>query len=306
MSFGGLSLRDIEYVVSVAATGSFTAAAEACGVAQPSLSAQVRKVERQLGIVLFERTGRSVRPTPAGAAVIEQARSVLGEARRMFDVARGPSDPLDGVLRLGVIATLGPYLIPHLIGPLRESFPRLRLVLHEGLTADLHAQVLAGELDAVLLSLPLDDERLAGEEVLFEPFVGMLPSESELAKRNHLELDDLDGADLILMEEGHCLRDQALHFCSTARPARHAASLETLRHLVAAGIGHSLLPRLAVSSAPMLDSRIRYMPLDTNVGRIIGLVWRGTDPRGAAYRRLAAFLAALPLPGVRMRGGMQP
>lgn len=306
MSFGGLSLRDIEYVVSVATTGSFTAAAEECGVAQPSLSAQVRKVERQLGIVLFERAGRSVRVTPAGAAVIEQARSVLGEARRMFDVARGPSDPLDGPLRLGVIATLGPYLIPHLIGPLRDSFPGLRLVLHEGLTADLHAQVLAGELDAVLLSLPLDDDRLAGKEVLFEPFVGMLPIHSELAMRNHLELDDLDGADLILMEEGHCLRDQALHFCGTGRPARHAASLETLRHLVAAGIGHSLLPRLAVSSAPMLDNQIRYMPLDTNVGRVIGLVWRGTDPRGAAYRRLAAFIATLPLPGVRMFGGMQP
>ena len=163
MSFGGISLRDIEYVVAISDTGSFTAAAERCGVAQPSLSGQVRKVEDQLGLKIFERTGREVRFTAAGADIVQQARSVLGEARRLFDLGRALNNPLAGPLRLGVIATLGPYLVPHLLGPLQSEFPEMKLLLREGLTAELAGLVVSGELDAVLLSVPVDDDRLAAD-----------------------------------------------------------------------------------------------------------------------------------------------
>lgn len=306
MSFGGLSLRDIEYVVAIADTGSFTAAAERCGVAQPSLSGQVRKVENQLGLQIFERTGRDVRLTAAGAGLVGQARTVLGEARRLFDMARTLNDPLAGPLRLGVIATLAPYLVPHLLGPLRIAFPDLKLILREGLTADLSALVISGELDAVLLSLPAEDERLAEAPILFEPFVGMCSTASPLAGRSTLTLDDLDTEDLLLMDEGHCIRAQALALCSSARHGdpRHAASIETLRHLVAAGSGHALLPGLAVRVDPLLDAHINYIPLDDEtLGRTIGLTWRRTDTRRASFERLAEFLRGLDVPGTRPAEG---
>jgi LysR family hydrogen peroxide-inducible transcriptional activator len=307
MSFGGLSLRDIEYVVAIADTGSFTAAAERCGVAQPSLSGQVRKVENQLGLRIFERTGRDVRLTAAGAGLVGQARIVLGEARRLFDIARTLNDPLAGPLRLGVIATLGPYLVPHLLGPLRTAFPALRLILREGLTADLSALVISGELDAVLLSLPGEDERLMEAPILFEPFVGMCSTRSPLAGRATLTLSDLDTDDLLLMDEGHCIRAQALALCSSRRTGgdtRHAASIETLRHLVAAESGHALLPGLAVRADPLLDDHVDYVPLDDpDLGRTIGLSWRRTDTRRASFEQLADFLRGLDVPGTRAAQG---
>ncbi|MGQ4272934.1 LysR substrate-binding domain-containing protein [Terrihabitans sp. B22-R8] len=297
MSFSGLSLRDIEYVVAIADAGSFTAAAERCGVSQPSLSGQIRKVEAQLGVRIFERTGRDVRVTAAGHRLIEQARTVLGEARRLFDIARTLNDPLSGPLRLGVIATLGPYLVPHLLGPIRERFPDLRLILREGLTAELSALVTSGEIDAVLLSLPVEDDRLTAFPILFERFIGICSTGSSFAHQSSLSLDDLDTDDLLLMDEGHCIRDQALALCArprASRSVRHAASIETLRHLVAAGAGHALMPGLAVRQDPLLDPHIAYIPLsDPSIGRMIGLAWRKTDVRGPSFQELGAFIAGL-------------
>jgi LysR family transcriptional regulator, hydrogen peroxide-inducible genes activator len=307
MSFGGLSLRDIEYVVAIADTGSFTAAAEHCGVSQPSLSGQVRKVEALLGLRLFERTGREVRTTAAGAGLIEQARNVLGEARRLIDMARTLNDPLAEPLRLGVIATLAPYLVPHLLGPLRGRFPDLRLILREGLTAELSSLLVSGQLDAVLLSLPVEDDRLAAHAILFEPFVGICPAGSPLAGRPRVAMSDLDTDDLLLMDEGHCIRDQALAACARPRArqdTRHAASIETLRHLVAAGTGHALLPRMAVRSDPLLDRHLSYVELeDESVGRTVGLAWRRTDVRRQSFEALAAFMAGIEIPGTR---GLRP
>jgi LysR family hydrogen peroxide-inducible transcriptional activator len=294
MAFSGLTLRDLEYAVEVARTGSFTAAAGHCAVSQPTLSAQVRKVEAQLGVTLFERAGRSVRVTAAGEPVLAQAQAVLGEARRLFEVARGQGDPLAGELRLGVIATLGPYLVPHLIGPLGEAFPDMRLVLREGLTDGLCRSVLAGEVDAVLLSLPIEDTRIAVKPLFFEPFVIAAP----IAAGSRLRLAELDPADMIVMEEGHCLRSQALAVCKAQGPStRHAASIETLRHLVAAGLGYSLLPRLAVRADPLLDGHLSYHDAD-GAGRVVGLAWRATDPRAAALRRLGEAVRATTIPGV--------
>lgn len=303
MSFGGLTFRDLEYVVAVADAKSFTAAAERCGVAQPSLSAQVRKVERQLGTMIFERTGREIRLTTSGSAVVEQARNVLQEGRRLFELSRDLSDPLSGTLTLGAIATLGPYLFPHMLGPLKAAYPRLALMLREGLTAELMASVIAGEVDAVLMSLPVGDERFACEPILFEPFLGICPTGSDLSGQDRLELPDLDTDGLILMDEGHCVRDQALALCARAgRSRRHVASIETLRHLVAAGAGHSLLPALAARADPLLDAHVCYRPLaDEDAGREIGLVWRASDPRGASFRQFARFLAGLSVPGTRPR-----
>jgi LysR family hydrogen peroxide-inducible transcriptional activator len=299
--FGGISLRDIEYVVAISDTGSFTAAAERCGVSQPSLSGQVRKVENQLGLKIFERTGRDVRLTPAGADIVEQARSVLGEARRMFDLSHKLNDPLAGTLRLGVIATLGPYLVPHLLGPLQSEFPDMKLQLREGLTADLGALVVGGELDAVLLSVPVEDDRLMAMPILFEPFVGMCSRRSVLSRKDVLDMEDLDTGDLLLMDEGHCIRGQALALCSNRHPGRetrHAASIETLRHLVAAGSGHALLPKLAARTDARIDVHVRYTPLsDSRAGRDIGLAWRRTDVREKAFRRLATFIGGLEIEG---------
>jgi len=306
MSFGGLSLRDLEYVVEVARLGSFTAAARACAVSQPTLSAQVRKVEEQLGLVLFERAGRAVRVTQAGAAVLAQAGAVLGEARRLFELARGANDPLTGDMHLGAIATLGPYLVPHVLGPLRAAFPQMRLILREGLTDDLVHAVLAGDLDAVLLSPPVEDARIAVRPLFFEPFVLMYPAAADPSQGTAdfdaaRGLDDLEPAGLILMEEGHCLRAQALEACKAATSSdRHAASIETLRHLVAAGIGYSLLPTLAMGAAPALDGQLRYRALDRDdPGRTIALAWRRTDPRAPAFERLGTLIAGLDLPGTR-------
>lgn len=303
MSFGGLTFRDLEYVVAVADAKSFTAAAERCSVAQPSLSAQVRKVERQLGTQIFERMGRETRLTAVGGVVVNQARAVLNEGRRLFEVSRGITDPLAGTLTLGAIATLGPYLVPHILGPLRRAFPSLSLILREGLTAELTTQALAGDVDAVLMSLPLPDERLAAEPILFEPFVAICPSHSDLAGQDKLEFADLDTGGLILMDEGHCVRDQALALCTRAsRDRRHVASIETLRHLVAAGAGHSLLPALAATPDPRLDDHLCYRPLaDEEAGRMIGLAWRASDPRADAFRELARFIAGLAIPGTRRR-----
>lgn len=306
MRFLGLSLRDLEYVVAVADTGSFTAAAAACAVSQPSLSMQIRKVEDRLGVALFERTPREVRSTTAGAIVIGQARIVLGEARRLLELARGLTDPLTGPLRLGLIATLGPYLVPHLLGPLGRRFPELRLLLHEGQTADLLGLVLSGELDAVLLSLPVEDERIASAPVLFEPFMAICSARSPLAAKPNLRLGDLDTDELVLMDEGHCIRAQALALCGGwhgESGRRHAASIETLRHLVAAGVGHSLLPQLAARDDPLLAEHIRYRAFDEpGIGRTVGLAWRATDPRAPALRELAGFIADIPIPGVRRPG----
>lgn len=301
MSFGGLTFRDLEYVVAVADAKSFTAAAERCGVAQPSLSAQVRKVERQLETMIFERTGRDIRLTASGGAVVAQARAVLNEGRRLFELSRDLGDPLCGMLNLGAIATLGPYLVPHVLGPLRRAYPQLALILREGITGELTAHVMVGDVDAVLMSLPLADDRLAAEPILFEPFIGICPAGSALAARDRFALSDLDTEGLILMDEGHCVREQALALCTRAgRGQRHVASIETLRHLVAAGAGHSLLPALAARPDPRLDDHLCYRPLaDPDAGRLIGLAWRASDPRAGAFRELARFIAGIGIPGTR-------
>ncbi len=302
MNFASLTLRDLEYLVAVADFGGVTAAAAHCRVAQPSLSAQIKKIEVSLEVAVFERSKGRMILTPPGAAVVDQARVVLAEARRLFEVARNGGDPLSGTLRLGVIATLAPYLIPYLIEPMQERFPNLKMVFNEGLTDGLTAKMLTGELDAALISTPLIENRLRISPLFFEPFFAICHAASPLCDKPGLSLAELPEDGMILMEEGHCLRGQALDACrirTSVTQQRHAASVETLRNLVAAGAGHSVIPALAVRRDPRLDRALRYIPLrDADAGRTIALAWRASDPRSSGYQTLSDFLAAIRLPGI--------
>ena len=288
MTLAALSLRDIEYLVSVAEHRHFGRAAEACAVSQPTLSAQIQKLEALLGCAVFERTSRRVLVTAKGEAVLRQARAVLAEAHRLLDLARSQDGPLRGPCRIGAIPTLGPYLFPQILRPLRAAYPALELVLSEARTAELFDRLAAGTLDAALLSPPLPAEGLAEAALFFEPVLLACPPALRPAL-GKASLGALDPARLMLLEEGHCLRDQALALCGRIRPGwLHATSLETLRHMIAAGAGYSLLPALALDDRPALSGLIEYMGFDDpQIGREIVLVWRASDPRDDQFRLLA-------------------
>lgn len=302
MSLAGLSLRDLEYLVAVADHRHFGHAAAACAVSQPALSGQIRKVEELLQVPLFERGRRRVVVTRRGEMVVRQARRVLAEARRLVDLAKGFEEPLAGPFALGAIATLGPYLFPHLLGPLRRRFPRVELLLSEARTAELLDALAAGDLDAALVSLPVRREGLALADLFFEPFLLVHPPGHPLASLRPLTVDGLMPDRLLLLEEGHCLRDQALALCGAlgAQERRHATGLETLRHMVAAGAGYSILPALAATPHAMLDGMVVYTRFDqADAGRTVALVWRATDPRGDLFEVLASFVREVAPEGVR-------
>ena len=293
MSIGALTLRDLEYVVAVAEHRHFGRAAEACAVSQPTLSAQVKKVEDLLAIQLFERTRRRVFVTPIGEEVAALARAVLQDVRRLLDASGSRREPLGGHFGLGVIATLGPYLMPHLLGPLKHRFPRLELHLREGMTHVLLDTLKAGGLDAVLAALPVDDASLAVEPLFHEPFVLALPAGHPLARKEKVSPGDLRADAMVLLEDGHCLRDQVLGICPDDRHVRtarlQATSLETLRHMVAAGAGYSLIPNLAGKDD--LGKLVCYRSFRRPVpGRTIGLVWRRGFARSGDLASLAKLI----------------
>jgi LysR family transcriptional regulator, hydrogen peroxide-inducible genes activator len=291
MNFSGLSLRDLQYVVAIADHGSFGRAAEHCRVAQPSLSAQVRKLESWMGIVIFERTTRRVLITADGQAFIEQARRVLAEARLLLTIAQRSDEPFGGSLRLAAISTLGPYLFPRILAQLRHDYPKLGLVLVEGLTRELLAKLTDGEIDAVLLSLPQTDPALATAPIFTEPFLLACPEGHPASQEGGPTWDGLDADERLLLEEGHCLREQALAACSAASPHnRHGTSLETLKYMVAAGEGCTLVPALAVAAR----DTVVYCPLaSATYSRTIGLAWRRTDPRATEFSVLAGHLKCI-------------
>jgi LysR family hydrogen peroxide-inducible transcriptional activator len=285
----GLSLRDLEYVIAVADLGHFGRAAQRCAVSQPALSAQIAKLEDTLGIVLFERSRRGVFVTPPAQAIILQARRTVAEARRLLELAHSQAGELSGELHLWSIATLGPYLIPHVLKPLRTRFPRLELIIGEGLTDHILEGLASGDIDAAFLSLPVPEDGLAVEHLFFEPFIVAHPPDHPLADAHPLSVERLRGDDLLLLDEGHCLHDQALRLCGSAsRVLRHAGSLETVRHLIAARAGYSILPALAVGEHNSLADLITYaLFAEPGIGRRIALVWRCSDPRAVHFVALA-------------------
>ena len=293
MLLNSLSLRDLEYAVAVAEEKHFGRAAARCHVSQPALSTQVKKLEDTLGVRLFERTPRGVIVTESGAGLIRQARRTLEEGRRLIELAAA-GEALSGALRVDAIATLGPYIAPHILRPLRERFPNVEFVLREGRTEQIVASLGAGETDLALISTPIHGEGLALIPLFEEPFLAIHPAEMGLPARG-LTIDDLDRGHLILLEEGHCLRDQALALCrrSTGGAQRHATSLETLRHMVAAGAGCSLLPALAAGDRETFGGLIRYTPIkDERAFRVVALAFRATDPRAERYRAIAETIRA--------------
>ena len=289
-----LSLRDLEYVVAVARERHFGRAAQSCGISQATLSEQVRKLESILGVTLFERTKRKVEPTVRGEAILQQAESLLGDARRLLDDASRSAEPLSGELRLGAIATLGPYYLPSVIGLGRREFPRIALRLREATTDDLLVALRHGELDAILVALPVPMDGLVSEPLFFEPFRCACPSDHDLARRERVRLRDLKREPLLLMGDGHCLRDQTLSLCHPSplpNQSRYASSLEMLRHMIAAGEGISLIPLLAAGEHTTMHGMIAYRALeDARAGRTIALVWRATETRSKDLRDIAAFM----------------
>jgi LysR family transcriptional regulator, hydrogen peroxide-inducible genes activator len=296
MHAANLSLRDLEYVVAVAEERHFGRAAERCNVSQPALSAQIRKLEDTLGLVLFERTSRRVLLTEHGDAVVRQARVVLEEAQKLLWIAQRADPPLSGRFALGAIQTLGPYLFPLILRSLREQFPRLSLHLTEGHTVDLVAAVRDGRMDAALLSLPLEAPGVILTPLFDEPLLVACPSDHPLTRMEMIVPTDLAGPDLLLLDEGNCLRDQAIAACGSVSNGRQATTLETLRSMVAAGSGYTLLPLLSVRADAdgLVVTRTMQHP---NPARTIVLARRERDPRLRSFELLVEFFRTHAPPG---------
>lgn len=292
-SLAGLSLRDLEYVEAVAELKHFGRAAERCGVSQPALSEQVRKLEAHLGVPIFERTKRRVAVTGQGEILLMHIDRLLAEARHLLALGQQSTD-LCGILQLGAIETLGPYYLPAVLALLRDELPDVSLRLTENRTSALVERLRHGAMDVILAVMTPDMPGLSHQAIFFEPFILAAPRRHPLTTLPHIKLDILPHEDLLLLDEGHCLRDQALELCSGApRATRHATSLETLWHMIAAGEGYSLLPALAVRARPDIATLVDCRTLDqASAGRRISLIWRASDPREAQFRRFAALLAA--------------
>jgi len=295
MNISWLTLRDLEYLVEVARHLHFGKAAEACHVSQPALSAQIRKVEKFLGFSVFERTSRKVSLTPKGLHTVEQARVVLEEAQKLLTVTGDHHSPEP--LRMGIITTLGPYYVPHFLPQVRKVFAQMQFILREGLTAHLLDELKSGSLDVVLVAAKTFDEAgLRVFPIFAEPFVLALPKQHPLANKKSIRPGDLKASEMVLLEDGHCLRDQALQICPRNRRGRvrqyHATSVETLKALVASGLGYTLIPSLAVEKPNRLRGLISYRKLESQIGRNIVMVCRNRYPAIKIIEQLAKLLRA--------------
>jgi len=290
-----MNLRDLRYLVALADERHFGRAAERCYVSQPTLSAQIRKLEEYLGVTLVERQPKRVTLTETGEKVVERARRLLLEADAIVEVAKTDRDPLAGPLRLALIPTVGPYLLPHVARPLKRALPRLKLMLYEYQTGPLLEKLRDGEIDLGILALPVSVDGLVTAELYEEPFTLAVPANHPLASRERVRVADLEGETLLLLEDGHCLRDQALEVCSRVAVGEEgdyrATSLETLRRRVAAGNGVTLLPELA-AAAPVGTARgLKVKPFaKPTPSRTIGAVWRKSTTRGKAIEAVIATI----------------
>ncbi|MDX1626646.1 MAG: LysR substrate-binding domain-containing protein [Wenzhouxiangellaceae bacterium] len=293
-----MNLRALHYLVTLADVRHFSKAAELCHVSQPTLSTQIRKLEEELDVQLVERSPRQVMLTEVGEDVVERARAILSESDAIRAIARRARDPHSGTLRLGLFPTLAPYLLPHVVPELRNRFPRLSLRLFEEKTEDVISMLTQGRLDAGLLALPVESEQLATRVLFEEPFVLALPEGHALAKKRSIVLDDLEDEELLLLEDGHCLREQALEVCQLAGAHEkldfHATSMETLRQMVAAGTGITLMPVMAVN-APVAPTRNLVTRPFAQPGpkRTIALVWRKSSALSPFLEELAEVFAGI-------------
>ena len=300
-----MTLTELRYVVAVARERHFGRAAESCFVSQPTLSVAVKKLEEELGVPLFERGPGEVTITPAGRKIIEQAQRVLEEASRIKELAAAGRDPLAGSLRLGAIYTIGPYLLPKLIPILRKSAPSMQLHIQENFTHRLGEMLKSGEVDVILVALPFDEPGIATEAVYDEPFVVAVPKGHPWEGRKRVSSEELTRESLLLLGEGHCFRDQVLEICHTLRSRERnpiartveGGSLETIRQMVASGVGITVLPGTSVSGAG--TELVRVVPFAKPVPtRRVGLAWRRSYPRPEAIEALRKGILACNLPSV--------
>jgi len=305
-----MTLTEFRYIVAVARERHFGRAAQACNVSQPTLSVAVKKLEEEIGVTLFERGHNEIGITPIGERVIEQARRVLAETSTLRQIAEQAQDPLNGPLRLGAIYTVGPYLFPHLVPLLHERAPRMPLILEENFTARLGERLRQGELDAIIIALPFEHSGVETRALYDEPFRVVVPVDHRWRRRARIAPEDLADENVLLLGAGHCFRDQVLTACpdcaggmvDTPGPDRtlEGSSLETIRHMVASGMGITVLPCTAVAEHQARDSLLAVRPFTEPVPRRrVAIAWRASFPRPEAIAALADTIRRCDLGCVR-------
>lgn len=303
-----MTLTEMRYIVALARDRHFGKAAESCHISQPTLSVALKKVEGQLGAALFERAASDVRITALGERIVAQARRVLEEAVRLEEIASAAGDPMTGPLRVGVIYTIAPYLLPKLVPALYQYAPAMPLFLKEDFTANLIPALKAGELDVIVIALPFAEPGLVAQAVYDEPFRVVVPANHSWADRPDVKAVELDGQNLLLLGQGNCFRDQVLESCPRlAAPdalahSLEGGSLETIRYMVASGAGLAVMPSTAAD--PLIDNEpmVKVLPFSgKQPSRTVGLVWRVTFPRPQAIDAVRAALLSCRLPGATAR-----
>ena len=303
-----MTLTEMRYIVALARDRHFGKAAESCHVSQPTLSVALKKVEGQLGAALFERAASDVRITALGERIVAQARRVLEEAVRLEEIASAAGDPMTGPLRVGVIYTIAPYLLPKLVPALYQYAPAMPLFLKEDFTANLIPALKAGELDVIVIALPFAEPGLVAQAVYDEPFRVVVPANHSWADRPDVKADELDGQNLLLLGQGNCFRDQVLESCPRlAAPdalahSLEGGSLETIRYMVASGAGLAVMPSTAADPSIDNEPMVKVLPFSgKQPSRTVGLVWRVTFPRPQAIDAVRAALLSCRLPGATAR-----
>lgn len=289
-----MNIRDLEYLVALSEHKHFRKAAEACFVSQPTLSGQIRKLEDELGVILLERTSRKVLFTDAGLSLVAQAQKVLLEIKVLTELASQQGGSMTGPLHIGFIPTVGPYLLPLIIPHIKAQFPELELFLHEAQTHQLVQQLEEGKLDCIVLAAVKESEPFIELPLYHEPMVLAVPEDHPWAAQESLTMEKLNGSTLLMLGDGHCLRDQAMGFCFAAGAAEDgsfkATSLETLRNMVAAGSGITLLPKLATPSERQRDGVCYLRAEDPVPSRLITLAYRPGSPLKERYEKLAELI----------------
>lgn len=311
-----MTLTELKYIVAVARERHFGRAAEACFVSQPTLSVAIRKLEEELGVVLFERGGSEVGITPVGLRVVTQAQRVLEEGANLREIARQGHDPLAGPLRVGIIYTVGPYLLPKLVPVQIAATPQMPLLLQENYTTRLLELLRQGEIDCAIVALPIPEYGLMEHALYDEPFLVAVPRNHHWADRKEIKSSELKDETMLLLGTGHCFRDQVLDVCPEL--SRYSAtsegiartfegsSLETIRHMVAAGIGITVLPASSLSMPGMQSDLLAYIPFKAPVpDRRVVLVWRKSFPRTSAISALVSAIRTCQLAGVNYADDVQ-
>lgn len=293
-----MNLRALQYLLALADVRHFSRAAERCHVSQPTLSTQIRKLEEELEVQLVERHPRQVMLTPVGEEIVGRARTLLSEMEAIRAIARRSRDPHSGTVRIGIFPTLAPYFLPHVIPRIRQTFPRLTLRLYEEKTEEVIHMLGEGRLDAGVLALPLAEDWLESRTLFEEPFVLAVPEGHALATRTEVSMADLADQELLLLEDGHCLREQALEVCQLTGAQEkldfHATSMETLRHMVAANAGITLMPTLSIKPPLANTENLVTRPFsDPGPKRTIAIVWRKSSALADFLEELAEILAGI-------------